>query len=55
MEDFMIDLVVRPELANALIEKIASFVFTFARKHAECGEVYQQREGFNNFLCNEDH
>lgn len=34
----MIDLVVRPELANALIEKVASFVFTFARKHAECGE-----------------
>ena len=37
MEDFMIDLVVRPELANALIEKVASFIFTFARKHAECG------------------
>jgi uroporphyrinogen decarboxylase len=37
MEDFMIDLVARPELAGALIEKVASFTFSFARKHAECG------------------
>jgi len=37
MEDFMIDLVIRPELASALIEKVATFTLTFARKHAECG------------------
>lgn len=37
MEDFMIDLVARPELASALIEKVASFTLSFARRHAECG------------------
>ena len=37
MEEFMIDLVSRPEMAEALIRKVASFTQRFAREHAKCG------------------
>lgn len=37
MEDFMMDLMVAPELAHTLIEKVATFTLHFARVHAQCG------------------
>lgn len=37
MEDFMIDLLSAPEMARALIAKVADFTYEFARAHALCG------------------
>lgn len=37
MEDFMVDVMVYPQKAQALIEKVATFTFSFACAHACCG------------------
>ncbi|MEN3185688.1 MAG: uroporphyrinogen decarboxylase family protein [Atribacterota bacterium] len=37
MEDFMVDLMIYRERAQALIEKVATFTLSFARAHALCG------------------
>ncbi len=37
MEEFMIDLVSRPDMAQALIRKVAFFTHSFAREHAKTG------------------
>ncbi len=37
MEDFMMDLLIHPDLAHALVTKVATFTYEFARAHARCG------------------